>query len=90
MATKLSCEAFIALLIGTATIAIAASSATTLTVLLLSEFDDAEFKDEDLKEGDELLYHFILCPRLALPYYQCDFLPYFYEEFTEIRCQFHM
>ena len=69
MATKLSCEAFIALLIGTATIAIAASSATTLTVLLLSKFNNTKFKDKDLKEGDKLLYYFILCPRLALFYY---------------------
>ena len=86
MAAKLSCKAFIALLVGAATIAIAASSATTLTALLLSEFNDAEFEDKDLEEGNELLYYFIPRPRPALPYNQCDFLLYFREELTEVGC----
>jgi hypothetical protein len=73
MATELSCEAFIALLVGAATVAVAASSATTLTALLLSEFDNAEFEDKDLK-GNKLLYYFIPRLRLALPYYQYNFL----------------
>jgi hypothetical protein len=68
MATELSYKAFIALLIGTATVAIATSSATTLTVFLLSDFNDAKFKDKDLKEDNNLPYYFILCLRLALLY----------------------
>ena len=86
MATEPSRKAFIALLVSTATIAIATSSATTLIVLLLSEFDNTKFKNEDLKKGDKLLYHFILRPCLALPYYQYNFLPYFYKKLTKIRC----
>ena len=66
MATELSREALIALLIGAATVTIAAPSATTSTALLLSDFDDAEFKDKDLKE--DLPYHFIPRLRPALPY----------------------
>ena len=69
MATKSSYKAFVVLLVSTATVAIAASSATTLTALLLSEFDDAKFKNKDLKEGNKLLYYFILCLCLALLYY---------------------
>jgi len=69
MATKLSREAFIALLVSATTIAIAASSITTLTALLLSEFNNAEFEDKDLKEGNELLHYFIPRLCLALPYY---------------------
>jgi len=90
MTTESSREAFVVLLIGAATVAVAASSATTSTALLLSEFDDAGFEDEDLEEGDELLHHFVPRPRPALPYCQCDFLPYFREELTEVGCQFHM
>ena len=89
MATESSHEALVALLIGAATVAIAASSATTSTALLLSDFDDAEFEDEDL-EDDDLPYHFIPRLRPALPYNQCDFLPFFREELTEVGCQFHM
>jgi hypothetical protein len=66
MATKSSRKALIALLIGAGTIAITASSATTLTALLLSDFNDAEFEDKDLEE--DLPYYFIPRLRLALPY----------------------
>jgi len=69
MAAKSSRKAFIALLVGAATVAIATSSATTLTVLLLNKFNNAEFKDEDLKEGNKLLYYFVPRLRPALPYY---------------------
>ena len=67
MATKSSYEALIALLIGAATVAIAVSFATTLTALLLSDFNNAKFKDKDLKDNN-LLYHFIPHLHLALLY----------------------
>ena len=69
MTTKLSCEAFVVLLVNTAIVTITAFSATTLTVLLLSEFNNAKFQDKDLKKGDELFYYFILCLCPALLYY---------------------
>jgi hypothetical protein len=56
----------IALLIGAAAIAIAASSATISTALLLSDFNNTKFKDKDLKE--DLPYYFIPRLYLALPY----------------------
>ena len=68
MATKSSCEALVALLISAATITIATSSAITSTVLLLSDFNNTKFKDEDLEEDNDLLYYFILRLRPALPY----------------------
>ena len=68
MATESSHEALIALLIGAATVTIAASSATTSTALLLSDFNNTKFKDKDLKENNNLPYYFIPHLRPALPY----------------------
>ena len=60
MATELSREALVVLLIGAATVTIATSSATTLTALLLSNFDNTKFKNKNLKEDNNLLFYFIL------------------------------
>ena len=68
MATESSREALVGLLIGAATVAIAASSATTSTALLLSDFDNTKFKDKDLKKDSNLPYYFILRLRPVLPY----------------------
>ena len=90
MAAKSSHQALVTLLIGAAAGA-AASSANTTSVFLLSQFNDAEFKDEVFKEKDnELAYYFIPRVQPALPYNQCDFLRFFREELTEVNCQFHM
>ena len=60
MAAKPSYEVFIALLVNAVIIVIAASFATTLTAFLLSKFNDTKFKKKNLKEGNKLLYYFIL------------------------------
>ena len=66
MATELSREALVVLLIGAATVTIATSSATTLTALLLSNFDNTKFKNKNLKEDNNLLFYFILRLYLTL------------------------
>ena len=68
MATESSHQALVTLLIGAAA-GVAASSANTTSVFLLSQFNDAEFEDGAFEEeDDELAYHFIPRVQLALPY----------------------
>ena len=64
----MSHQALITLLIGAAA-GVAASSANTISVFLLNQFDDAKFEDEAFEEEDnKLAYYFILCVQPALFY----------------------